>query len=133
MLPKVSSRASVDAVDQLVSAIEGKIMCNLAQFLMLIGTELPEAVFCLADMAGNGRVDGLTWEPRILPVSWALAPSETLKESILMCSALFVHPACWRLSRIRCTPLIQFLSKLQSRPRWLKNVLRRLQWDLWVN
>jgi len=62
VLPKVSSRASVDAVDQLVSAIEEQNNVQPgATSLVLIGTELPEAVFCLADMAGNGRVDGLTW------------------------------------------------------------------------
>ena len=38
-----------------------------ATSLVLIGTELPEAVFCLADMAGNGRVDGLTWGAEDLP------------------------------------------------------------------
>ena len=68
MLPKVSSRASVDAVDQLVSAIEEQNNVQPgATSLVLIGTELPEAVFCLADMAGNGRVDGLTWGAEDLP------------------------------------------------------------------
>ena len=62
VLPKVSSRASVDAVDQLISAIEEQNNVQPGAIsLVLIGTELPEAVFCLADMAGNGRVDGLTW------------------------------------------------------------------------
>ena len=62
VLPKVSSRASVDAVDRVVSSIEERNNVQPgATSLVLIGTELPEAVFCLADMAGNERVDGLTW------------------------------------------------------------------------
>ena len=62
VLPKVSSRANVDAVDQVVSSIEERNDVQPgATSLVLIGTELPEAVFCLADMAGNDRVDGLTW------------------------------------------------------------------------
>ena len=62
ILPKVISRANVDAVDQVVRSLE--VQNNVqpgATSLVLIGTEVPEAVFCLADMAGNTRVDGLTW------------------------------------------------------------------------
>ena len=62
ILPKVASRASVDAVDQVISSLEAKNEVQPgATSLVLIGTEVPEAVFCLADMAGNNRVDGLTW------------------------------------------------------------------------
>ena len=42
----------MDAVDQLVSAIEEQNNVQPgATSLVLIGTELPEAVFCLADLS----------------------------------------------------------------------------------
>lgn len=62
VLPKVATRASVDAVDQLVSATEKEQgICVSSVSLLLIGTEVPEAVFGLPAMAGNGRVSGVTW------------------------------------------------------------------------
>ncbi|HCA35190.1 MAG TPA: CoA ester lyase [Gammaproteobacteria bacterium] len=62
MLPKVLNRANVDAVDQLVTALEKKHgVTSGAISLLLIGTEAPEAVFALPTMGVNTRVDGLTW------------------------------------------------------------------------
>ena len=62
VLPKVLNRANVDAVDQVVSALENQHgVTSGAISLVLIGTELPEAVFQLPTMGGNERVDGLTW------------------------------------------------------------------------
>lgn len=62
VLPKVLGRANVDAVDQLVSALEKQHgVTSGAISLVLIGTEAPEAVFALPTMGGNERVNGLTW------------------------------------------------------------------------
>jgi citrate lyase subunit beta/citryl-CoA lyase len=62
VLPKVATRASVDAIDQLVSATEkAQGLARGSVSLLLIGTEVPEAVFQLPEMAGNGRVAGITW------------------------------------------------------------------------
>lgn len=62
VLPKVLNRANVDAVDQLVTALEKTHgVTSGAISLILIGTEAPEAVFALPTMGGNERVNGLTW------------------------------------------------------------------------
>ena len=62
VLPKVATRASVDAIDQLVSSVAAESGSDAAAIsLLLIGTEVPEAVFELPAMAGNKRVSGLTW------------------------------------------------------------------------
>ena len=62
VLPKIASREEVDAIDDVVSQIENKHSVeNGAVSLVLIGTEVPEAVFNLPSMAKNKRVDGITW------------------------------------------------------------------------
>lgn len=62
VLPKVASREEVDAIDTVVSEIENKLAIEAgAVSLILIGTEVPEAVFSLPTMAKNQRVDGVTW------------------------------------------------------------------------
>lgn len=62
VLPKVATRAGVDAIDQLVSATEKEQGLEGGRIsLLLIGTEVPGAVFELPAMASNGRVSGLTW------------------------------------------------------------------------
>lgn len=62
VLPKVVSRSNVDAIDQVVSSLEKEFDITPATTsLVLIGTEVPEAVFHLHEMAKNPRVDGITW------------------------------------------------------------------------
>ncbi len=62
VLPKVVTRSNVDAIDQIVSAAEReRELPEQALSLVLIATELPEAVFHLHELASNSRVDGMTW------------------------------------------------------------------------
>lgn len=62
VLPKVVTRSNIDAVDQIVSASERECELQEASLsLVLIATELPEAVFHLNELAANPRVDGMTW------------------------------------------------------------------------
>ena len=62
VVPKACSLADVEAVDGLVAKAESRAeMERDAVKLLLIGTESPDAVFHLREMAGHGRVDGMTW------------------------------------------------------------------------
>lgn len=62
VLPKVVTRSNVDAIDQIVTAAERDAgLQGGAISLVLIATELPEAVFHLHELASNARVDGMTW------------------------------------------------------------------------
>jgi len=62
VLPKVITRANVDAIDQVVSSLEREYESEEGgTSLILIGTEVPEAVFHLHEMAKNERVQGVTW------------------------------------------------------------------------
>ena len=62
VLPKVVTRANVDAIDQVATAFErNNALEENAISLVLIGTEVPEAVFHLADMVRNPRVSAVTW------------------------------------------------------------------------
>lgn len=62
VLPKVASRNDVDVVDAAVTSVERRLgAAEGAVSLVLIGTEVPQAVFSLPDMAGNPRVSGITW------------------------------------------------------------------------
>lgn len=62
VLPKVVTRSNVDAVDQIVTAAERDSgLQERAVSLVLIATELPEAVFHLHELAINARVDAMTW------------------------------------------------------------------------
>lgn len=62
VLPKVVTRANVDAIDQVVSSLEKEFeLSEGATSLILIGTEVPEAVFHLPEMSKNPRVSGVTW------------------------------------------------------------------------
>ncbi len=61
VLPKVATREDVDAIDETMTRMErGKIESG-AVSLVLIGAEVPEAIFNLPTMAKNSRVDGITW------------------------------------------------------------------------
>ncbi|NKB32153.1 MAG: CoA ester lyase [Pseudomonadales bacterium] len=62
VLPKVATRQDVDDIDGVVAEIEQQQGAEAgAVSLVLIGTEVPEAVFNLPSMAKNSRVDGITW------------------------------------------------------------------------
>ncbi len=62
VLPKVVTRSNVDAIDQIVSAAEReRNLPESSLSLVLIATEVPEAVFHLHELAANPRVDGMTW------------------------------------------------------------------------
>jgi len=62
VLPKVASRADVDIVDEMMTAVERAHDVEAGSIsLLLIGTEVPEAVFNLPQMAKNARVDAITW------------------------------------------------------------------------
>ena len=76
--------------------------------------ELPEAVFCLADMAGNGRWTVLPGEPRICR-GVGRSRQRNAEESILTCFALCVLPLL-AAAAIRCIPDTVFV-KLRNRPR----------------
>ncbi len=61
VLPKVATREDVDAIDETMTRMErGKVESG-AVSLVLIGAEVPEAIFNLPTMAKNSRVDGITW------------------------------------------------------------------------
>ncbi len=62
VVPKACRLADVEAVDSLVAKEESRaeMACGAVK-LLLIGTESPAAVFHLREMAGHGRVDGMTW------------------------------------------------------------------------
>ncbi len=62
VLPKVATRANVDAIDQVVTVLEKELGLGQGEVsLVLIGTEVPEAVFQLHTMAENDRVSAVTW------------------------------------------------------------------------
>jgi len=62
VLPKVATRAGVDAIDQIVGSLETQHgMTKGSICLILIGTETPAAVFNLPQMARNNRVSGVSW------------------------------------------------------------------------
>jgi citrate lyase subunit beta / citryl-CoA lyase len=62
VLPKVVARAGVDAIDQIVGSLEAQHDIPAGAIsLVLIGTESPDAVFNLPQMAKNPRVDAITW------------------------------------------------------------------------
>ncbi len=62
VLPKVASREDVDRIDAAIAPLERDMGLPAGSIgLLLIGTEVPEAVFNLPAMARNPRVDGLTW------------------------------------------------------------------------
>ena len=81
-----------------------------ATSLVPIGTELPEAVFLFADMAGNGRVDGLTWGQRDLAGELGARAKQMPK--VYLDVFRFVRSSCLLLAAARCSPLT-WLSKLQ--------------------
>ncbi len=62
VLPKVTTREDVDAVDKAIARIEQETKIEPGSIsLVLIGAEVPEAVFHLPAIAKNSRVDGITW------------------------------------------------------------------------
>lgn len=62
VLPKVSTRAGVDAIDQIVNVLEAEHGLEAGSIdLVLIATETPQAVFNLPQMARNPRVNGVSW------------------------------------------------------------------------
>ena len=62
VLPKVTTREDVDAVDKAIARIEQEKKLEPGSIsLVLIGAEMPEAVFHLPTIAKNSRVDGITW------------------------------------------------------------------------
>lgn len=62
VLPKIASRAGVDAIDQIVSALEPEHGIETDSVsLILIGTETPQAVFNLPQMLRNSRVSACAW------------------------------------------------------------------------
>ena len=62
VIPKATTRAGVDAIDQIVGALEDVHGLESGQVeLILIATESPEAVFNVPQMAGNNRVSGVSW------------------------------------------------------------------------
>lgn len=62
VLPKVATRANVDAIDQVVTVLEKEHGLGEGEVsLVLIGTEVPEAVFQLHTMSENPRVSAVTW------------------------------------------------------------------------
>ena len=70
VLPKVLDLKAVHAVDQLIinqEKIAGADYIDIK--LLLIGTEMAEAVFNLAKMVNHERVDGVTWGAEDLSVS----------------------------------------------------------------
>ena len=62
VLPKVASEEEVSSIDSIVSRVEtnNEIDEGTISFV-LIGTEVPEAVFNLHKMTKIARVDGVTW------------------------------------------------------------------------
>ena len=62
VLPTVATRSDVDTVDAMMTQVEAAMKVEVGTVsLLLIGTEVPEAVFNLPEMARNSRVDGITW------------------------------------------------------------------------
>ena len=62
VLPKVATREDVDAIDEMMTRMEReKNIKSGSVSLVLIGAEVPEAIFNLPTMAKNSRVDGITW------------------------------------------------------------------------
>ncbi len=62
VLPKVSTRAGVDAIDQIVGSLESQHgLPRHSVCLILIATETPAAVFNVPQMARNQRVSGVSW------------------------------------------------------------------------
>jgi citrate lyase subunit beta/citryl-CoA lyase len=62
VLPKVSTRASVDAIEQILNVLEVEHGLEPGSVeLVLIATETPEAVFNLPQMARNRRINGISW------------------------------------------------------------------------
>lgn len=62
VIPKVSTRAGVDAIDQIVGSLESQHgLPSESVRLILIATETPAAVFNLPQMARNDRVSGVSW------------------------------------------------------------------------
>tara|TARA_B100000686_G_scaffold352936_1_gene456590 strand:- start:1384 stop:2229 length:846 start_codon:yes stop_codon:yes gene_type:complete len=62
VLPKVATQKNVEDIARIVEEIEiekGSPVGSVS--LVLIGTEVPEAVFNLPSMAEHPRVDGVTW------------------------------------------------------------------------
>lgn len=62
VLPKVASRGTVDAVDQVVGALEAEHGLESGSVaLLLLGAETPRSLFRLPELVANQRVDALTW------------------------------------------------------------------------
>ena len=61
VLPKVATREDVDAIDETMTRMEREKIESGSVSLLLIGAEVPEAIFNLPTMAKNSRVDGITW------------------------------------------------------------------------
>lgn len=62
VVPKASTRAGVDAIHQIVGALESEHGLAPGEIeLILIATESPEAVFNVPQMAMNKRVTGVSW------------------------------------------------------------------------
>jgi len=62
VVPKATTRAGVDAIHQIVGALESENGFVQGEIdLILIATESPEAVFNVSQMAQNERVTGVSW------------------------------------------------------------------------
>ena len=62
VVPKATTRAGVDAIDQIVGALEDVHGLESGQVeLILIATESPAAVFNVPQMAKNNRVSAVSW------------------------------------------------------------------------
>lgn len=62
VVPKATTRAGVDAIEQVVGALEEAHGLESGGIeLILIATESPEAVFNVPQMAQNRRVSGVSW------------------------------------------------------------------------
>ena len=70
VLPKVLDRKAVQAVDQLIINQQQIMDADFSEIkLLLIGTEMAEAVFNLREMVQHERVNGVTWGAEDLSVS----------------------------------------------------------------
>ena len=62
VLPKVASQQDVDYIDGVITELEQQQGAEAgAVSLILIGTEVPAAIFNLHQMAHSERVEGITW------------------------------------------------------------------------
>ena len=94
VLPKVSDRAGIDVIDGLMQTMESQQKVEVGSVsLVLIGTEVAEAVFTLPQMAKNPRVDGITWGAEDLSVSLGAKAKRDAKGDYLEVFS-FVRSTC---------------------------------------